>query len=100
MPTCLFDIAAGIAVGDISGSPLALFLLSDELLRDLEKTPQLALEALTKAKFTISATDETRAKLQLQFGKKIWRLPRFDSEQNEPDPKQSSKVSSQTITWI
>jgi FkbM family methyltransferase len=100
IPSSLLDIAVGIAAADIAGAPMALLLISDELLEDLEKTPHLALEALTKAHFTVTANEETRAKLQLKFGEKIWQLPRFDSGANPSAGQQPADHILDTIEWI
>jgi FkbM family methyltransferase len=79
IPSCLLDIAVGIAAVDIMGAPMALLLTSDELLGDLEGN-RLLPEAIAKAHLTAAANHSTCSKLQFQFGEKIWHLPRFDSQ--------------------
>src|SRR5260370_2266810 len=39
IPSGLLDIVVGIAAADITGAPMALLLISEELVEDLEKTP-------------------------------------------------------------
>jgi len=99
IPSGLLDIVVGIAAADITGAPMAL-LISDELLEDLEKRVHLTLEALTKAHFTVTANEETRAKLQLQFGERIWRLPRLDPDANPSAGQQPADQILHTLEWI
>jgi len=95
VPSCLLDIAVGIAAADITGAPMALLLISDEPLGNLEKTTQLVSEAFEKADLIVMANKESRSKLQLRFGEKIWPLPRFGSV-----GFQSAEDTSYILRWI
>jgi FkbM family methyltransferase len=100
IPSCFLDIAVGIAAADVTGAPMALLLISDELLRDLGKIARLMTEALTKAHFVATADDEMASRLQFRFGEKVWRLPRFNSELNASARQQSINNTPQVLEWI
>ncbi len=100
IPSCLLDIATGIAAADITGAPMALLLIADELLGDLERATHLTSEVLTKAHFTVTVDEQTCAKLQLQFGEKIWWLPRFASDANTSGGQQPANDVLRSLEWI
>jgi FkbM family methyltransferase len=100
IPSCFLDIAVGIAAADITGAPMMLLFIYDELLSDLEKIMRLMSEALAKAHLIVTANDETGSRLQLQFGEKVWRLPRFVSELNASAGQPPAGDIHRMLEWI
>jgi FkbM family methyltransferase len=100
IPSCFLDIAVGIAASDITGAPMALLLISDELVSDLEKITRLMTEALAKAHFIVTADDETGSRLQLHFGEKVWRLPRFASALTASAALPTTSDIRRMLEWI
>jgi FkbM family methyltransferase len=99
IPSCWLDIAVGIAAADITGAPLALLLISDDLLSPWEKIAPVLSEAVSKAQLIVTASDETGSKLQSHFGKRVWRLPRSAAKLDVSGQLPSKEVL-RLVEWL
>jgi FkbM family methyltransferase len=76
IPQTAADLITAIAVTDVTGARMALIFIQDDGIQDLERSPDLLTEALTKATLLFASSESVRVTIQARCGKKIWLIPR------------------------
>ena len=74
-PFGLDDLRTAVAAADITGAPLALYLVSRFAEPHSWELEQALREALAKSRIRFAPTEDLRAYYQKRYGHKIWILP-------------------------
>ncbi|HEY0790897.1 MAG TPA: FkbM family methyltransferase [Chthoniobacterales bacterium] len=75
LPGCEDDLRIAVAAADISGKPLALYLVDKLPERSTLGLNAVLAETLQKARVCFALTEGIRAHYQKQFPKRIWLVP-------------------------